>query len=170
MRYFISNSILAIGIITSVLIASCSKNGAQPYTSISDSGQVVVTASPDTLVFASGWIRFSQMQNNGQGQGTGCSSCNLVFQENVPELSTSILNGGKVLVYVKFADVEVEILPTNTIGLVVESSLIQISTPPENFGSIVFRYILIPSNALPDTTNLNFSDYNAVVAYYNLPQ
>ncbi|HLY72029.1 MAG TPA: hypothetical protein VKR53_19980 [Puia sp.] len=172
MTYFISGKILAIGLITSILIASCAKNGAQPVTSISGPEPAAAATFTDTIVFASSWISFTSgnsAQAGGEVESAGCSSCGLV---NVPDLGANVTNGGRVLVYVKFANIDgsIEILPTGSIGLTVESNLIEISTTHENFNIATFKYILIPSSVLAKTANLDFSDYYAVVAYYQLPE
>jgi hypothetical protein len=154
----------------SLSIGSCSKNGLAPNTDtiVSDS-ILVVPPSRDTIVIASNWVSFNPAQSSG-GDNTGCSSCTLIFQQNVPELDANIINGGKVLVYVKYANVEVAILPTGAISLNTESYLIDISTTPQNFTYTLFKYILIPSGVLAKTADLDFSDYDAVVAYYKLPE
>lgn len=171
MRYFFSTSILTIGLIASISIVSCSKNALPIGTSIS-SPDSAISAIGDTMVVASSWISFNSALTSGEGESTSCSLCPLDIEEYVPELDANVINGGKVLVYVKFVNVEasVMILPTSTISLTSESNQIEISTTRHNFSITLFKYILIPSNALARTTNLDFSDYFAVVAYYQLPE
>jgi hypothetical protein len=171
MRYLFSISILTIGLIASVSTVSCSKNALDTVTSISSSNSAI-PAIVDTTVFASSWISFNSALPGGETENPSCSLCPLDIEENVPGLDANVTNGQKVLVYVKFANVEasVKILPTSSISLTTDSYQIEISTTRQNFSLTLFKYILIPSNALARTTNLDFSDYYAVVAYYKLPE
>jgi len=162
---------MTIGLIASISIVSCSKNNLSTVSSnpVADS----LTASiQDTSVFASSWMGFNATQTNGDNKTPSCPSCTLVFQDYVPDLDPNVLTGGKVLVYVKFANVEVSvgILPTRTISLTTENYQIQISATRQNFSNALFKYILIPPNVLARTTLVDFSDYAAVVAYFQLPE
>jgi len=171
MRYFFSGSILTIGLMASLSMGSCSKNGLNTSTGTTVSDSIpAVPASRDTVVVASNWVSFSAAQSSGAGENPDCTSCTVIFQQDVPQLGAGIINGGKVLVYVKYANVEVAILPTGAISLNTESYLIEISTTQQNFFNKLFKYILIPSGVLARTANLDFSDYDAVVAYYRLPE
>ena len=152
------NTIIAIAIITSSALLSCSKQASKPSDPIDDPDQQVTSVVSDSW-FSATW------QSNGTINE---------YSRDVAQLGTDIIKDGKTLVFGR-GGFEMRIpspLPThfdaNYITASAEVGKVRLTLQGSGTisTSLQFRYILIPANKM--ASNLNYDDYNAVCDYYGL--
>ena len=152
------NTIIAIAIITSSALLSCSKQASKPSQSFDDHDQQV------TSVVSDGWFSAAWQSNGTINE----------YSRDVAQLGTDIIKDGKVLVFGK-GGFEMRIpssLPNhfdaNYITASAEVGKVRLTLQGSGAISttLQFRYILIPANKM--ASNLNYDDYNAVCDYYGL--
>jgi len=153
------NTIIAIAIITSSILLSCSKQASKPSNSVDDHQQV-------TSVVSDGWFSAAWQSNGTISE----------YSRNVTQLGTDIIKDGKVLVFGK-GGFEMRIpspLPNHfdanyiTASAEVGNLRLTLQGSAAISTTLQFRYILIPANKM--ASNLNYDDYNAVCDYYGIQQ
>jgi hypothetical protein len=130
-----------------------------------------------TVVICSGWI--TKTQPDWSGIGTH----EILTDITAPSLSQDVMNSGVVLVYFEF-DGKVRLLPftwfddvfTETLDFSFVAQNINLrlrffGNTIAGIGDLRFRYVIIPSNQTGGRSMnvVDYSDYNAMRNYYNIP-
>ncbi len=133
-------------------------------------------------VIYSNWMSFQQAQRDTVIDGTNLKVNHLV----APRLTQSIIDNGVVLVYWRFQSTVIQLpytsdagsgtgpAKTSTINFVPKPGIIYITRYTHDnsasigFGTIQFRYVLIPGGVSATMGNVNLRDYNAVKVALNI--
>jgi len=133
-------------------------------------------------VIYSNWMSFSQSQRDTVIDGTNLKVNHLA----APKLTQSIIDNGLVVVYWRYLSTVVQLpytsdagsgtgpAKTSTISFVPKPGVIYITRYTHDnsasigFGTIQFRYVLIPGAVSATIGNINLEDYNAVRTAFNI--
>ena len=129
-------------------------------------------------VIYSGWMSFGQAERDTTIDGTRYKVNHL----SVPPLTQAIIDNGAMQVYMRFGTTVFPLpytsragLRTNTVSFIPRPGRLFITRhthdnaePRLGFGSITFRYVLIPGGVNASLPNLDLSDYEAVKAAFNI--
>lgn len=129
-------------------------------------------------VIYSGWVSFQQAERDTLIDGTNLKVNHLP----APRLTQAIIDNGAIQVYMRFGTTVLTLPYTaragsrpNTVSFIPRPGRLLITrfthdhTPPYlGFGSVQFRYVLIPGGVSASLPNLDLSDYDAVRAAFNI--
>lgn len=129
-------------------------------------------------VIYSGWVSFQQAERDTLIDGTNLKVNHLP----APRLTQAIIDNGAIQVYMRFGTTVLTLPYTaragsrpNTVSFIPRPGRLLITrfthdhTPPYlGFGSVQFRYVLIPGGLSASLPNLDLSDYDAVRAAFNI--
>ena len=129
-------------------------------------------------VIYSGWMSFQQAERDTLIDGTNLKVNHLA----APRLTQAIIDNGAIQVYMRFRSTVLTLPYTsragsrpNTVSFVPRPGRIYVTrfthdniTPYLGFGSVQFRYVLIPGGVSASLSNLDLRDYEAVKAAFNI--